>query len=251
MSYYAPTCFLFFCVIVSPSLVALADSPVVKKQELASRLAELGIAKILDGVEWEKGQQLLKSAIKGNLQGCGSSYEVRLSVSDANREWGESQLKLMLADRPAMKSYLIPDSELWNWMAAGFGGSLVNARIKWDPTLPKYGTAANQGPWGNNLGRVMVHNQYTTRDGTTELLSPETSVVGICFEMHNMANWNAFLALVELARRNAISKKDFVKEACVLEVRAAQQTRALYVDTVLPYAFKHGIDTNPMDWFCD
>ena len=69
--------------------------------------------------------------------------------------------------------------------------------------------------------------------------------------MHNVVYASQFVRLNNEADAGKVSKKAFVAGILKYELRAAQQTRAFYVQVYLPWAEKKKLPTDPALWFGD
>jgi|GEM_PF-3366864 hypothetical protein len=58
-------------------------------------------------------------------------------LSPEELKWGETQVKRMLHDRPAMKKYVRKGDPLWDWTVRQFAGEWVEGGVEWDPSDPE------------------------------------------------------------------------------------------------------------------
>ena len=155
----------------------------------------------------------------------------------------------MLADRPAMAQYADETAMLRSWAERKFAGEDMGSLVDWDPAPPLHSDAEHIAPEGKQHGAILIEPKYTEGPKEGQERSFEELWAGAVFELHNINNAKEFVPPRKVAERGGISKDDYVAAIVKPELRAAQQTRAFYVQVFLPFAAKKKLSTEPGLWF--
>jgi len=197
------------------------------------------------------GAEDLKRAIRMNPRDAGRSYsaEPHGELSAEALAHGRRQVEQMLRDRPAMAEMGQQAGFLIEWAQRKFAGEDAGELIDWDPTPPRHSDAENIAPSAGRHARIRVSAVYLWGPKRGQKRGFEELWSNVVFELHNVVLMPYFRQLRRQAENGRISKEQFVKGMWTYEHRAAQQTRAFYVQKYLPWAAKHGLSSDPELWF--
>ncbi len=198
-----------------------------------------------------EGLEDVKKAIKLNPHDAGADYRPSSNkeLSPEALKHGEEQVRLMLADRPAMAEHAEEAKFLREWAVRKFAGEDLGSLIDWDPTPPRHSDAENLAPENGHHGSILIDPDYDSGPKSGQPRSFEELWAGAVFELHNINFAKNYVALHRRAEEGKVSKTDFVSGIVKDEITATQQTRAFYVNLYLPFAQKHDMTTNPTLWF--
>jgi tetratricopeptide (TPR) repeat protein len=157
----------------------------------------------------------------------------------------------MVADRPAMAQFAAESDFLRQWAARKFAGEDFGAPIDWDPSSPLHSDAEHTAPGDGDNAAILVEGFYGDGPHKGQPRSFEELWAGAVYELHNVVFAREFVRLNDEADEGAISKTAFVGGIVKYELRAAQRTRAFYLQVFLPWAEKKQLATDPSLWFCD
>jgi tetratricopeptide (TPR) repeat protein len=202
---------------------------------------------------YDKGSADLKAAIGLHPDDAGIGYraskEAKLSASALHH--GEQQVVEMLRDRPAMAQFGQKAEFLRQWAARKFAGEDLGTPIDWDPSPPLHSDAEHLAPADDENAAILVAAVYQSGPKQGRPRAFEELWAGAIYELHNVAYASEFVRLNDEAAEGKVSKRAFVAGILKYELRAAQQTRAFYVQVFLPWAEKQKLPTDPTLWFCD
>lgn len=236
----------------SAGAIARLDTAIKLAPHRAKLWGLRGVAWLRKG-EYAKGSSDLKTAIRLNPDDAGREYPPppgQKPSADALRH-GEQQVTRMLHDRPAMAEHEKGAGVLRAWAARQFAGENLGSLIDWDESAPLDSDAEHIAPSSGEHGAIMVAATYDDGPHRDAPRSFEELWAGAIYELHNITNAKQFIRLNQDADQGKVSKRDFVAGILKYELRAAQQTRAFYVQTFLPLAEKMKLSTDPVLWFCD
>lgn len=240
-----------------------------KHGELDRALAELDKAVRLDpqqaryrglrGTAWirkgdyAKGIDDLKAAIQRNPGDAGQQYSSQNErpVPEKALQHGRQQVDAMLRDRPAMARYGADADFLRQWAARRFAGASLGEPLDWESEAPLYSDAEHLAPTTDEPGAILVVRYYTDGPHVGAERSFEELWAGAVYELHNIDFARNYVRLHEQAAQGKVSKRAFVADILRDELRAAQQTRAFYVQHYLPWAAQRKLTTDPSLWFAD
>ncbi len=203
--------------------------------------------------EYAKGAADLKAAMQLNPEDAGSQYQpssTKPLATEALRR-GRQQVAEMLRDRPAMAQFGPETEFLRQWAARKFAGEDLGTPIDWDPSPPLHSDAEHLAPMDGENAAILVAAAYDSGPKKDKPRSFEELWAGAVYELHNVAYAREFVRLNDEADAGKVSKKAFVAGILKYELRAAQQTRAFYVQAFLPWVEKKKLPTDPTLWFCD
>ncbi len=201
--------------------------------------------------DYQQGMADMKDAIRLNPNDLGEKYQPTSNkeLSATALEHGLKQVEKMLKDRPAMAQYGDEIEFLRSWAARKFAGEDLGSLIDWDSTPPVHSDAEHIAPEGKLHGAIRIEPEYTEGPKQGQARSFEELWAGAVFELHNINNAKEFVRLRKEAEQGKISKEDYVASIVKYEMLAAQQTRAYYVQVLLPFAAKKKLPTEPGLWF--
>lgn len=157
-----------------------------------------------------------------------------------------AQFARMLADRPAMSLCLKQGDELRTWAVSQFGGVALGFPVYWNPEAPPDGFEADhRGPTGMTTAFIRIRPIV----GETSEISCERYWRSLVYEMNNLKNAPAYLALHDAALRGDIDRHEWIGEVTALEFRAVKELREYYFDSWKPWVTKWGLQATPAIWF--
>jgi tetratricopeptide (TPR) repeat protein len=232
--------------------VSLLDEAVRLAPKQAKYQGYRGLARLYQG-EFAKGSADLRAAIKLSPGDAGQAYPPPSSTKLSTKalQHGEQQVAAMLRDRPAMAEYKTEAEFLRRWAVRKFAGEDLGSLIDWDPSPPLHSDAEHLAPGDGDNAAILVAADYDSGPEQGKPRSFEELWSGVVYELHNVNYAREFVRLNSEADDGKISKQDFVGGILKYELRAAQQTRAFYVQTFLPWAEKQKYPTDPSLWFCN
>jgi hypothetical protein len=132
---------------------------------------------------------------------------------------GDTQLGVILEDRPQLAAVLRGRDELREWLVTQFNGK-APAPL-WDPTEPVSGRAAEHeypsrggaAPAGTAV--IRVNSQASGWD----------QLAGLVFELHNVRRSERFAEIHRAAVRGQIGKDEYVRRSLAEEFAALRATR--------------------------
>ncbi len=201
--------------------------------------------------DYGQGLADLKEAIRLNPNDLGAKYQPTSGkeLSAAALEHGRKQVEKMLKDRPAMAQFGEEAEFLRSWAARKFAGDDLGSLIDWDSNAPLHSDAEHVAPEGKLHGAILIEPQYNEGPKQGQARSFEELWAGAVFELHNINNAKEFVRLRKEAEQGRIAKDDYVASIVKYEMLAAQQTRAFYVQEILPFEAKKKLPTEPGLWF--
>jgi Flp pilus assembly protein TadD len=232
--------------------IAQFDEAVRRDPKQAKFQGMRGVAWIRKG-EYAKGAADLKAAVELTPGDAGSDYPPAATKppSDEALRHGRRQVALMLKDRPAMADFPEQAGVLRDWAARKFAGEDFGALIDWDPSPPLDSDAEHLAPDGADHAMILVQADYDEGAHAGEPRSFEELWAGAIYELHNVVYAREFVRLNNEANQGKVSKEAFVLGILKYELRAAQQTRAFYLQVFVPWAEKNRQATDPSLWFCN
>jgi len=197
------------------------------------------------------GAEDLRRAIRMNPADAGRNYSTapRGELPTEALAHGRKQVAQMLSDRPAMAAQGQSAAFLSEWAVRKFAGEDTGKPIDWDPSPPRHSDAENVAPAGDRNARIRVARVYLWGPKQGEERPFEELWSNVVFELHNVVLTPHFQRLRRLAENGRISKEEFVEGIWTYEHRAAQQTRAFYVEEYLPWAAGKKLPSDPELWF--
>jgi tetratricopeptide (TPR) repeat protein len=203
--------------------------------------------------DYTAGKADLKAAIRHNPNDAGQDYPPppAIKLSAAALQQGERQVSQMLQDRPAMDQFGEYAGFLRNWAARRFAGEYLGTPIDWSNHPPIDSDAEHLAPDEHSNAAIMVAPIYESGPHRGQPRSFEELWAGAIYELHNVCFAKEFVRLHKEAELGRVSKRDFVAGILKFELRAAQQTRAFYLQCLLPWLEKKKLPTDPTLWFCD
>jgi tetratricopeptide (TPR) repeat protein len=203
--------------------------------------------------EYAKGSADLKAAMQLNPGDAGIGYRPSAGkeLSAEALRHGRQQVAQMLHDRPAMAQFGEESEFLRAWAARKFAGEDLGTLINWDDSPPLHSDAEHLAPADGEDAAILVAADYDSGPNQGSPRSFEELWAGAIYELHNVAFAREFVRLNDAADQGKVSKKAFVAGILKYELRAAQQTRAFYLQVFLPWLEKKKLPTDATLWFCD
>jgi tetratricopeptide (TPR) repeat protein len=232
--------------------IARLNEAIQRRPGQAKLLGFRGVAWLRKG-QYDKGSADLKAAIALNRADAGAGYRPTTDrqLPDDSLRHGRQQVAQMLRDRPAMAEFSPQNEFLCRWAARKFAGEDLGSPIDWDPSAPLHSDAEHVAPGDGDNAAIMVAALYDSGPKQGSPRTFEELWAGAIYELHNVAFAKEFVRLNQEADQGKLSKRDFVAGIVQYELRAAQQTRAFYVQVFLPWLQKQKLPTDPTLWFCD
>ena len=232
--------------------IARLDPAVQREPQQANYRGLRGAAWLGKG-EYAKGLADLRAAMRLNPGDAGLQYRPASDkqLSAEALKHGRQQVADMLRDRPAMNQFGAEADFLQKWAIRKFAGEDLGSLIDWDSSAPLHSDAENLAPGDGDNAAILVEAAYQSGPKRGSPRSFEELWAGAIYELHNVNYAREFARLHDEADKGSVSKKAFVVGILKYELRAAQQTRAFYVQVFLPWAEKKKLTTDATLWFCD
>ena len=232
--------------------IARLDEAIRLEPKQAKFQGMRGVAWLHKG-QYAKGVADLKAAIQLNAGDAGAQYQPTSTKQLAAEalQHGQQQVARMVGDRPAMVQFGQESDFLRQWAGRKFAGEDSGAPIDWDPSPPLHSDAEHTAPGDDENAAILVEAIDTEGPRKGQPRSFEELWAGAVYELHNVVYAREFVRLNDEADAGKVSKEAFVAGIVKYELRAAQQTRAFYVQVFLPWAEKKQLPTDPSLWFCD
>lgn len=238
--------------LVFAATLAIADEIGGERNEAVEHSQECAtkaVAAIRAG-DLSAGRLALIEAIQSNPGDAGVPRAAALVREPTPTEWGDRQLELMLADRPAMKEHVTRGDILWKWTSTLFGGQGAYVTSAWDNSAPTADAdhipATSDEPGHIRVRSIAVDGEYIGSPRSFEALW--SSAV---YELHNVQGSMASTRTDALVRRGGLSESQYVRDMFTLEFIAVQETRAFYAHVYLPWAESRHISSDPHLWFVE
>jgi hypothetical protein len=152
--------------------------------------------------------------------------ELRTNLTAADLAFGEEQMARMVKDRPEFARYVSKEDTLWQFCVCAFAGEAIGEHILWDNTLPEAETYRSEslGPYKGHLGFIRIRNNYDSGEERGRSLSCEELWSCAVFEIENIRNHKAFMALYDRALDGKLSREEWIRGCSRLEYNALQRT---------------------------
>ena len=202
--------------------------------------------------DYERGIADIETAIRLNPADPAATYEAwpKGTITSTALQHGERQLRQMLHDRPAMRTYGEKAGVLYEWAGRKFAGEDFGRKIFWDVSEPPpHTTGANYASWTEGPGFIQVGEKYINGPDKGKERSFEKLWRDAVFELYNITNSEDFRRITMEVFRGRLSKEEFVAKIIECESRAAEKTRAFYIHVFMPWAKQHGVSTHPQLWY--
>lgn len=156
--------------------------------------------------------------------------ELHTNLTSADLTFGEQQVSSMVHDRPELARYVSKDSALWQFCVRAFAGEVIGERILWDNNLPagKEYRSDHMAPYAGQSGRIRIRKNYATGPERGQALSCEELWSCAVFEIENIRNFKAFLALYYKALQGGLSREEWIRANSKLEYGALRRTAEDY-----------------------
>jgi len=232
--------------------IAQLDEALRQQPREAKFLGMRGVVWLRKG-DYVRGSSDLKAAIGLNPSDAGTEYRPSngATLKPDALEHGRRQVAQMLRDRPGMAQYGSEADFLRDWAARKFAGEDLGSQIDWDNSPPLHSDAEHLAPAENEHAAILVEANYQAGPNRGQPRAFEELWACAIYELHNVVYASQYVRLNKEAAAGHVSKKAFVAGILKYELRAAQETRAFYVQVYLPWAEKKKSPTDPSLWFGD
>lgn len=179
--------------------------------------------------------------------------ELTTNLSAADLAFGEQQMSKMVKDRPQFLRYISKDDLVWQFCARAFAGAAIGQRIVWDNALPEdHGyRSENLGPYKGRPGFIRIRNISDSGDDRGRPLSCEELWSCAVFELENIRNHHAFMALYYRALGGKLSREEWIRGCTRLEYDAFNRTSKDFAKLWLPLLGTRAISINKSFWGAD
>ncbi len=161
-----------------------------------------------------------------------------VSLTKDQMAWGETQLRQMLHDRPAMAPYVKEGDDLWNWTLRQFAGEAGMGEVQWDPSDPEpLWDAVSAGPDYENhkLAVIKVTKNFTQENyHKGEPKSGPMLWFSAFYELFNVQNSKRSLKIDDKAEKGLINRQAFVIEHSVIENDTIQEAHEFFQEVWIP-----------------
>jgi tetratricopeptide (TPR) repeat protein len=190
--------------------------------------------------------------VNGEQVGGANDEAVSRELTDDASKHGETQLRKMLADRPAMAEFVKEGDALWTWTVRKFAGEDAGFPVDWNGEPVKGFEAHHGGPLSAEEHGMIAVNDIPESDDQSPGERFDDLWSSAVFELHDIDGTAGFAALNLAARNGEITKSECCRRLESLEVGAGNRTRQFYVTVYLPWAERAKLPaTSPRNWQCD
>ena len=176
--------------------------------------------------------------------------ELKTNLSAEDLAFGELQVERMVQDRPEMTRYVGTNEPVWQFCARAFAGEAIGQHVYWEDSLPvrdEY-LADHQDPYKGEQGWIRIRKVYASGYLQGSPLPCEELWSCAVFEIENLRNHEAFMALFELGLQGRLSREEWIREHTKLEYAALRRTADRYRTLWRPRAQAHGVWTSGEYW---
>ena len=153
--------------------------------------------------------------------------DLATNLSAADLAFGEEQMAKMVKDRPEFTHYVSKDDPIWQFCVRAFAGEAIGEHILWNNGLPEGDpySSDNFGPYEGRLGYIQIRNNYASGENRGQPLTCEELWSCAVFEIENIRNHKAFMALYYRALDGKLSREEWIRGCSRLEYEALRRTR--------------------------
>ena len=171
----------------------------------------------------------------------GESAEIALTQEQLN--WGETQVRQMLKDRPLMTPMIKEGDNLWTWLVRQFAGSSGNGEIRWDPTDPvPLWNAMSSGPKNGRLAFIQVTKTFADKSYHFGELKTGYYLWGNFFlELFNIRSHGRTMKIEYRAANGELSREAYIVEHFLVEVDSLYDAYRFFQAFWVPHCKKMGI----------
>jgi hypothetical protein len=165
---------------------------------------------------------------------------------EADAEHGESQMELMLRDRPKMTFNQVRQSMLYLWCLEGFASTRASGKVWWrgrlDGAQPKSGARVFRDPATSQLC-IYVRATPSEIDSFDE-----EAWALLVFELTNARHFSRSMNITAEARKGQLLKEDFVFQKISFELNTAREVRLVHSCIVEPVLASSKVKRVPTSW---
>ena len=174
-------------------------------------------------------------------------------LTDADLAFGEQQVLGMVQSRPEMVRYVSKNDAIWQFCVRAFAGEAIGERIYWDSGSPQGAefSADHFNPYGDEKARIRIRKESASGRNRGRLLSCEELWACVVFEIENLRNHRACIALYERAIKGEVTREQWIFENSRLEYEALRRTSNDYVRLWQPLAASHRLASTMEFWGLD
>jgi hypothetical protein len=162
-----------------------------------------------------------------------------------------SQLELVLHDRPQLQPIVQKGSPLCNWLQAAFANTSEGIQIFWDnrPThASDPASAESTFPDGKKAAYIRVDGIYKSGTSIGLERSPEEVLSNLVFELNNDKHWVENQGISQRAEAGTISRQDYIRSCAKTEYTAGRETADVYTTIWVPFCQSKGLSFTPQLW---
>jgi len=185
------------------------------------------------------------------------------NLPDYAIEYGKTQAKAMLKDRPGMSKYvnnshfnkaITEDDSIWQWLVRKFAGEDAGELIDWNPKYPPYGwLAVNRNPVDrrSSISINIIYTKKTAPDERSIGKEVRFEDLWACavFELLNVIQQEEFHKIFKQAAKGKITREEFVMRIARVEFETVKKSKQFYFKVWKPWAKKHRFSISPDSLF--
>jgi len=146
-----------------------------------------------------------------------------------------------------MALYVAEGDEIWDWAAGAYAGRELGFPVYWDNNLPTSGYAASHViPRQGQVALLRIR----PLEGSSPLFF-ERAWCSFVYEIQNLKNASAFLAVYEEAVSQGVDRDEWIRRNTQLEFLAIERTRAFYEQVWEPWCCARGLVPTPGEWYAN
>jgi len=178
------------------------------------------------------------------VNACEAQSDQDKTQKEEESNEGQTQLNLVLQDRPQLRTAVQKGSPIWKWLLAAFSDKSTGIRIYWDsrPTSTNNpDRAESHFPDNTKSVYIRVDRVYKTGSSKGLNLSSEEILSGLVFELNNDKQWANNQRLSALAETGKISREDYILSCAKTEFIASDETADFYKTIWVPFCQSNGL----------
>jgi hypothetical protein len=175
------------------------------------------------------------------------------NLSTADLAYGKEQMERLAKDRPELMRFILKDDPIWQFCVRAFAGAAIGERIKWDNTLPERQgyRAESLGPYKGRSGFIRIRSNSDSADDRGRLLGCEELWACCVYEIENIRNHKAFMALFHRALAGKLSREEWIRGCSRLEYNALRRASKDFTTLWLPLARTRQVTITDSFWGAD
>jgi hypothetical protein len=174
----------------------------------------------------------------------------------SENEYGDTQVKQMLADRPNMRiynpkkgvGYVTPEDEIWKWAARQFESEATGSKVYWNSELPKNrcGIATNN----REKGFIRLPLEDGCGSGRGKKYGFQNLWRIAIFELCGVSQKKEFDEVLSKVKAGHLNKRQFIRAIGDVEYACMIKRCEVFEKVFKPWAQAHDLVIREEAWLC-